>query len=144
MTTDSITPEPRRLSHAFLRIRGSGVAMRLGETHNAGRRSCGNRSGKKRRMCVRHFRLLAVLAFVCVSATAVRAQPAKVDLEPEFQKRGLTARVQGDRDTCSLFAITGAAEFECTRKESDQHPRLSEEFLIWAANEATGQTGDQA
>ena len=77
--------------------------------------------------------------------------PGKADLVPEFQKLGLTPRVQGARDTCSLFAITGLAGFEYARSTPPPHARLSEEFLIWAAHEAAGHKvedspwrGDQA
>jgi hypothetical protein len=63
---------------------------------------------------------------------------------PEFERLGLTARAQGNRDTCSLFAVTGVAEFEVGRESKSRPPRLSEEFLIWAGNEAAGVTDDQA
>jgi hypothetical protein len=69
--------------------------------------------------------------------------PARVDLRPQYKKLGLTPRGQGARDTCSLFAVTALAEFEAARKEA-KGVRLSEEFLVWAANEATGLGGDQA
>jgi len=51
---------------------------------------------------------------------------------------------QGERDVCSLFAITALVEFESGRQKSEPSGRLSEEFLIWAANKATGRAGDQA
>ncbi len=57
---------------------------------------------------------------------------------------GLTARQQGDRGDCSLFAVTGVVELEVGRESNSRPSRLSEEFLIWAAHEATGTTGDQA
>ncbi len=70
--------------------------------------------------------------------------PASVDLGPVFQQRGLAPRAQGSRNTCSLFAITALADFEYQQTAQESRPRLSEEFLIWAANEATGRVGDQA
>ncbi len=70
--------------------------------------------------------------------------PAKVDLKPEFQNFGLTARQQGHRDDCSLFAVTGVVEYETARHLSKSPERLSEEFLIWAGDKASGQSGDQA
>ena len=70
--------------------------------------------------------------------------PASIDLMPEFERLGLTARQQGDRGDCSLFAVTGVAELEVDRESHRRPSRLSEEFLIWAAHEATGTTGDQA
>jgi CubicO group peptidase (beta-lactamase class C family) len=69
--------------------------------------------------------------------------PAKVDLAPEFAKFGLPPRAQGDRDMCSAFAMTGLAEFEVARQASGPQPRLSEEFLSWAANESNGHKKEQ-
>jgi len=91
-----------------------------------------------------------ILGFVglLVMAGLAKAQapslPVKVDLVPEFQNLGLAPPGQGGRDTCSLFAITSLAEFECAKHTPAPHVRLSEEFLIWAAHEATGRKGDQA
>ncbi len=70
--------------------------------------------------------------------------PGQINLVPEFQELGLAPRAQKTRNTCSLFAITALADFEYARSTSQPHKRLSEEFLIWAANEATGLKGDQA
>jgi hypothetical protein len=63
---------------------------------------------------------------------------------PDLQKDDLPAVAQGDRDVCSLFAVTGVAEFEVARHAAGARRRLSEEYLIWAADKATGLTGDQA
>jgi hypothetical protein len=85
------------------------------------------------------------LALAACTCAAARAQlPAKVDLAPEFHKFGLTPLQQGGRDVCSLFAVTAVAEFELAKNSEPPFLRLSEEYLIWAANEATGMTGDQA
>lgn len=70
--------------------------------------------------------------------------PARVDLSAEFDELALPPRAQGNRDVCSLFAVTGLVNFEYARSQPDSHTRLSEEFLIWAARKATGKTGDQA
>ena len=70
--------------------------------------------------------------------------PKQVDLRPRYAKFGLPPRAQGPRDTCSLFAVTGVAEYELAKSRPGRAPRLSEEYLVWAANEATGLTGDQA
>jgi hypothetical protein len=86
--------------------------------------------------------VLVVMAGIAKAEAA--PVPGKVDLVPEFQRLGLAPRAQGGRDTCSLFAITALADFECARNTPPPHVRFSEEFLIWAANEATGRTGDQA
>ncbi|MBE3133431.1 MAG: hypothetical protein IMZ55_08145, partial [Acidobacteria bacterium] len=77
-------------------------------------------------------------------AAGPQGLPAKADLVAEFQKLGFAAVSQGGRDTCSLFAITALASFEYARAAPPPHAPLSEEFLIWAADEATGRRGDQA
>jgi hypothetical protein len=69
--------------------------------------------------------------------------PSAVDLAPEFQKLGLSAEAQGDRDVCSLFAVTALADFEAAR-HGGPVPRRSAEFLIWAARKSTGHKGEQA
>ena len=70
--------------------------------------------------------------------------PNKADLAPEFQKLKFVTRAQGQRDVCSLFAITAVAEFEWARNGQQPRQQFSEEFLIWAGNEASGLKGDQA
>ncbi len=70
--------------------------------------------------------------------------PGRINLVPQFQELGLAPRAQMSRDTCSLFAITALAEFEYARVADPPRRRLSEEFLVWAANEATGRRTDQA
>jgi len=89
--------------------------------------------------------LLGLLAAASVVAGQTGPSlPRKADLGPEFRRLGLTARSQGGRDTCSLFAVTALADFECARGTPRRHTRLSEEFLVWAANEATGRGRDSA
>jgi len=83
-------------------------------------------------------------AAAAAKAAGAQALPAKADLAAEFQKLGFAAVSQGGRDTCSLFAITALAGFEYARAGPPPHAPLSEEFLIWAADEATGRKGDQA
>jgi hypothetical protein len=70
--------------------------------------------------------------------------PAKVDLVPQFKKFALAPGAQGDRDVCSLFAITSLADFESSRSAKADYQRLSPEFLIWAARQATGHKGEQS
>ena len=91
-------------------------------------------------------RVFAVLMLGTVSVVAAdeKALPARVDLAVEFDKLALPPRAQGSRDVCSLFAITGMANFEIARSQPESHTQLSEEFLIWAARKATGKTGEQA
>jgi hypothetical protein len=89
--------------------------------------------------------LIAVLALPVTLATQENPRlPASADLAPEFRKLGLTACKQGDRDVCSLFAVTALAEFELAKNAAVRQPRLSEEYLIWAAHKASGGKGDQA
>ncbi len=94
---------------------------------------------------VRHIPgLLGVLAIPAVALAAVQALPPRTDLVPTFRQLDLQPRVQGNRDTCSIFAMTALAEFESQRNAPPPHRRLSPEFLIWASNEASGGSGDQA
>jgi hypothetical protein len=94
-------------------------------------------------MFLRILYLIPVLTLPAALAFAAQGKPrpASADLTPEFQKFGLTACQQGDRDDCSLFAITALAEFELAKATTVQQPRLSEEYLIWAAHHASGTKG---
>ncbi|HZZ73744.1 MAG TPA: C1 family peptidase [Pirellulales bacterium] len=74
---------------------------------------------------------------------AADALPKKVSLIAQFEKLELPPVAQGDRDVCSLFAITALAEFE-SRAAAATAPRLSEEYLIWASREASGKKREQA
>jgi hypothetical protein len=94
--------------------------------------------------CRRFGPLVLVVLASLASADPKHTVPPEVNLIPDFQKFGILPRVQGDRDTCSLFAITALAEFECARNSQPPHPRLSEEFLTWAAKAATAHKQDQA
>lgn len=100
-----------------------------------------------RRPFLTHLTCLAagLLVVIATPARADHKLPSQVNLIPDFQKLGLSARVQGDRDTCSVFAVTGVAEFEHARQKTPpKNKRLSEEFLIWAGNQSSGLKGDQA
>ena len=89
--------------------------------------------------------LAAAVLLICGNAVAEQpALPHKISLLAEFELFGLTPLAQGNRDVCSLFAITAVAEFERDRHAKNPQPRLSEEYLIWAAKEAVGKSGDQA
>jgi hypothetical protein len=81
---------------------------------------------------------------VAFKRRASAALPNRADLATEFQKLELVPRAQGERDVCSLFAITAIAEFEWARNGQQPRQQFSEEFLIWAGNEAFGLKGDQA
>lgn len=94
--------------------------------------------------CRRFGPLVLVVLAGLASADPRHTVPREVNLIRDFQKFGILPRVQGDRDTCSLFAITALAEFESARNSQPPHPRLSEEFLTWAAKAATAHKQDQA
>ncbi|MBB6052377.1 C1 family peptidase [Armatimonas rosea] len=64
-----------------------------------------------------------------------------VDLRPEVARLRMTARSQGSRGTCSVFAMTFCIEFMLRKKRKLAEP-LSVEFLNWAKNTATGQKKD--
>ncbi len=70
--------------------------------------------------------------------------PKKVSLVGEFDRLGLTPLVQGERDTCGIFATTGLVEFETELKAPAPHKRLSEEYMVWAARAVSGKTREQA
>lgn len=59
------------------------------------------------------------------------ATSGEVDLRPLFDRWDLPPRAQGDRNTCSVFAVTGAIEFALAEKQG-RGTRLSVEFLNWA------------
>jgi hypothetical protein len=61
--------------------------------------------------------------------------PSEIDLRPAFEKWGLGPRVQGKRNTCSVFTVVGALEYALARKDN-RGTRLSVEFLNWASNQA--------
>jgi hypothetical protein len=64
-----------------------------------------------------------------------------IDLRPAFEKWELGPRVQGERNTCSVFTMAAAFEYALARK-TDQATRLSVEFLNWASNQVLHQTQD--
>ena len=66
---------------------------------------------------------------------------SSLDLRPAFEKWGLTPRVQGRRNTCSVFTVAGALEYALASK-TNHATRLSAEFLNWASNQAMRDTQD--
>jgi hypothetical protein len=64
-----------------------------------------------------------------------------VDLRPKLRSFGLTPLKQGGRGTCSAFTMTVAIEFAMAVREGHT-PRLSVEFLNWAANRTCGDNAD--
>ena len=66
-----------------------------------------------------------------------------VDLRPQLTKWGLRIENQGERNTCAVFALSGALEFALAKK-LDRGVRLSEEYLNWSANVVNGDVRDGA
>lgn len=72
-----------------------------------------------------------------------KSLPPTVDLRPCFDRWGLERRRQGERPTCSVFTVVGGIEYALAKRQGTG-PRLSVEFLNWAANQATGEAADGA
>lgn len=68
-------------------------------------------------------------------------QAAEKSLRPLFEKYGIGIYDQGERGTCSIFAITGLLEFEYAHTQGITAP-LSVEYLNWASNMITGELAD--
>jgi hypothetical protein len=89
-----------------------------------------------------------LFAGVVSAGTIARADqtPAEVrqmDLRPAFDQYHLSIKLQGSRNTCHIFTLVAALEFAIACK-FDSGVGLSEEYLNWAANEASGQPKDGA
>jgi C1A family cysteine protease len=61
-------------------------------------------------------------------------KPRKIDLRTEFDKRKLSVRHQGQRGACQVFAFVGVIEYGLSK--TGKPVDLSEQFLMWAANDA--------
>jgi hypothetical protein len=85
--------------------------------------------------------LLALLTHPAAPYAAEQASTNTVDLRPAFEKMGLGPRRQLSRPTCSVFTVVGALEFAIGKRQG-QCPRLSIEFLNWAANRECGDKED--
>jgi hypothetical protein len=96
--------------------------------------------------------LLVVIPSIILAQEVAPANPAPVnntdtieapavDLRPNFERFGLAPRLQGDRPTCSVFTIAAALEFTVAKRQTHT-PRLSVEFLNWAADQVRGDTAD--
>jgi hypothetical protein len=92
----------------------------------------------------RAFSLACLLALAANLFAQSPSLPDSVSLIQERNEGKLTPKAQGARDTCSLFAIAAAAEFELAKESAGPHRRLSEEFLIWASKEACAKQHEQA
>lgn len=77
------------------------------------------------------------------TASAPAAIPNEADLNPRFERWGLSTRPQGNRPTCSVFTVTGALEYALASRVG-QGTLLSVDFLNWACQQATGRETDGA
>ena len=68
----------------------------------------------------------------------------EVDLRPRIRSRGLQIRDQGNRGTCTVFATTFLIEYQRAGMAGARGgaDALSEEYLNWAGNKATGEDSD--
>jgi hypothetical protein len=70
---------------------------------------------------------------------------SSIDLRPQFTKMKLFAKSQGRRQSCSIFAVVSALEFQ-NAELVGKTEKLSEEYLIWATlkslNRATPASAD--
>jgi hypothetical protein len=70
------------------------------------------------------------------SAAGSAAAPASADLRPLLAGWNLPPRLQGHRNTCSVFVVTGCIEFALAKKLG-KGERMSVEFLNWSSNQVT-------
>ncbi|MBV8172375.1 MAG: C1 family peptidase [Candidatus Eremiobacteraeota bacterium] len=91
--------------------------------------------------------LVLVLVAIVFALDAHQSQSAArgsslqtaVDLRPQIKQRGLVVRDQGDRLTCTVFAITFLIEYQAAGSTAEPKGLdLSEEYLNWAGNESNG------
>jgi hypothetical protein len=66
----------------------------------------------------------------------------EVDLRPTIRKYELHIRNQGNRGTCTVFATTFLIEYQHVAMNEPEPHKLSEEYLNWAGNKATGEDQD--
>lgn len=86
----------------------------------------------------RNILLLASIIF----CAANKSQAQEKDLRPLFEKYNIGIYNQGERGTCSVFALTGLLEFEYAHTLGRTVVPLSVEYLNWASNKIDGETED--
>lgn len=60
------------------------------------------------------------------------------NLQGEFVRLSFTAKSQGRRMSCAIFAVVGALEFQ-NAKATGTPQKLSDDYLIWATKRISGQ-----
>jgi hypothetical protein len=100
----------------------------------------------RHRASLKYLALAAVLGLLQSTAPglATEALPSAVDLRPHFKEWGLTVNNQGSRGTCVLQAITGVLEYEHAARGAPRGPRLSVDYLVWAARDVTGRKSEDS
>ena len=92
--------------------------------------------------CARSIFAIILLAVPHARAAATSENlPGSVDLRPAFEQFDLARGKQGGRPTCSAFTVAGAIEFAVAKRQGHS-PKLSVEFLNWAANKSCGDSED--
>jgi len=86
----------------------------------------------------RNILLLASIVFFMAN----KSQAQEKDLRPLFEKYNIGIYNQGERGTCSVFAVTGLLEFEYANTLGQTVLPLSVEYLNWASNKIVGETVD--
>jgi uncharacterized membrane protein (DUF485 family) len=79
---------------------------------------------------------------VVADIVAELANQPDVDLRPKINQFGIAIRNQGNRGTCSVFALTFVLEYMYAWRENYHNPDFSEEYLNYASNLAIGQYDD--
>jgi hypothetical protein len=65
---------------------------------------------------------------------------AEVNMQPRFDHLGISAKNQGARPSCAVFALVSALEYQSATAEGPA-PEYSEEYLIWATLKVLGKIG---
>ena len=80
--------------------------------------------------------------FAIADIPAGMANQPDVDLRPKIKQFGIGIRMQGNRGTCSVFAMTFLLEYMYAKNQVYMNPDFSEEYLNYASNLAIGQYTD--
>ncbi len=65
---------------------------------------------------------------------------AEVNMQPRFDLLGISAKSQGARPSCAVFALVSALEYQSAAADGPA-PEFSEEYLIWATLKVLGKIG---